>query len=223
MNFDMLQATSLPFIVAATTIGLQVHAIRPANAAAIVAAGLFSVILFPVISLQLLRSSAKGPGVQLSDAGSMPAERATTAHFGGHMSKPPLPEAAVAMLRKPNPAVITTLRPDGQPVSTATWYLWDDGRVLVNMDEGRKRLEHMRSDPRVALDVLDESGWYTHLSITGHVDEMQDDADLADIDRLARQYMGKPYPQRERRRISAWIAVDGWHGWGALKDSSQPG
>src|SRR5690242_8353612 len=58
----------------------------------------------------------------------MPAERATTAHFGGHMSKPPLPEAARAMLRKPNPAVITTLRPDGQPVSTATWYLWDDGR-----------------------------------------------------------------------------------------------
>ena len=29
------------------------------------------------------------------------------------MSKPPLPEAAVAMLRKPNPAVITTLRRDG--------------------------------------------------------------------------------------------------------------
>jgi Kef-type K+ transport system membrane component KefB len=54
----LLQATSLPFIVAATTIGLQVHAIRPANAAARVAAGLFSVILFPIVSLQLLRSSA---------------------------------------------------------------------------------------------------------------------------------------------------------------------
>jgi hypothetical protein len=72
------------------------------------------------------------------------------------MSKPPLPEAAVAMLRKPNPAVITTLRPGGQPVSVATWYLWDGGRVLVNMDEGRKRLENLRNDPRVALDVLDE-------------------------------------------------------------------
>ena len=166
----LLQATSLPFIVAATTIGLQLHAIKPANAAALVAAGLFSVILFPIISLQLLRSSAKGPGmvpeqahvrrqtcpqirahavgVQLSDAGSMPTKRATTAHFGGHMSKPPLPEAAVTMLRKANPAVITTLRPDGQPVSTATWYLWDKGRVLVNMDEGRKRLEYIRSDPR---------------------------------------------------------------------------
>jgi len=57
----LLQATSLPFIVAATTIGLQLHAIRPANAAALVAAGLFSVIIFPAISLQLLRSPAKGP------------------------------------------------------------------------------------------------------------------------------------------------------------------
>jgi hypothetical protein len=33
------------------------HAISSANAAALVAAGLFSVILFPVIALQLLRST----------------------------------------------------------------------------------------------------------------------------------------------------------------------
>ena len=59
----LLQPTSLSFIVAATTIGLQLHAIRPANAAALVAAGLFSVIIFPIISLQLLRSPAKGPSM----------------------------------------------------------------------------------------------------------------------------------------------------------------
>jgi hypothetical protein len=53
--------------------------------------------------------------------------------------------------------------------------------------------------------------------------QMREETHLADIDRLARQYTGRPYPQRDRRRISAWIAVDGWHGWGALKDSSQPG
>ena len=59
----LLQATSLTFIVAATTIGLQLHAISPANAAALVTAGLLSVIIFPIISLQLLRSSAKGPSM----------------------------------------------------------------------------------------------------------------------------------------------------------------
>ncbi|WP_326616041.1 PPOX class F420-dependent oxidoreductase [Streptomyces decoyicus] len=139
------------------------------------------------------------------------------------MSNPPLPEPAVAMLRKPNPAVITTLRSDGQPVSTATWYLWDDGRVLVNMDEGRKRLEHLRNDPRVSLTVLDEDNWYTHLSLIGHVAEIRDDEELAGIDRLAQHYLGKPYPQRDRRRVSAWIEIDRWHGWGSMKDSAQPG
>jgi hypothetical protein len=81
----------------------------------------------------------------------------------------------------------------------------------------------MRNDPRVGLDVLDENDWYTHVSITGRVDQMREDAELADIDRLARHYTGEPFRRRDRRRISTWIAVDGWHGWGALKDSSQPG
>jgi PPOX class probable F420-dependent enzyme len=139
------------------------------------------------------------------------------------MSKPPIPEEPVAMLKKANPAVITTLRPHGQPVSTATWYLWDEGRVLVNMDEGRKRLEYMRKDPRVTLTVLDGSDWYTHISIIGRVTEFRDDEGLADIDRLAQHYLGKQYPSRDRARVSAWIEVERWHGWGSLKDSSQPG
>src|SRR3954471_22266982 len=50
----LLQASSLPFIVAATQIGLAVHAITTANAAALVAAGLVSVLVFPVIALRLL-------------------------------------------------------------------------------------------------------------------------------------------------------------------------
>ncbi|MGW1996785.1 PPOX class F420-dependent oxidoreductase [Embleya sp. NPDC001921] len=139
------------------------------------------------------------------------------------MSKPPLPEQAITMLRQPNPAVVTTLRADGQPVSTATWYLWDEGRVLVNMDEGRKRLEHIRNDPRVSLTVLDTGNWYTHLSLIGRVTEIRDDKDLIDIDRLSRHYGGQDYPQRDRGRVSAWIDIERWHGWGTLKDSDQAG
>ncbi|WP_431944879.1 PPOX class F420-dependent oxidoreductase [Micromonospora marina] len=138
------------------------------------------------------------------------------------MSKPPLPEPAVAMLGKPNPAVIATLR-DGQPVSAATWYLWEDGRVLVNMDEGRRRLAHLRSDPRVSLTVLDEENWYTHVSLIGRVVELRDDEGLADIDRISQHYTGRPYPRRDRGRVSAWIEVERWHGWGAHKDNSQTG
>jgi len=130
--------------------------------------------------------------------------------------KPPLPEHVSALLAKPNPAVIAAVRPDGQPVTVATWYLWENGRLLVNMDEGRKRLDYLRADPRVSLTVLDADSWYTHVSLQGRITQWRDDEGLADIDRLSKHYNGRPYPNRERRRISAWIEIDRWHGWGAV-------
>jgi Kef-type K+ transport system membrane component KefB len=51
----LLQATSLPFIVAVTTIGLELNAMDRSNAAALVAAGLLSVVIFPMTGLALLR------------------------------------------------------------------------------------------------------------------------------------------------------------------------
>ena len=49
------------------------------------------------------------------------------------MPKPPLPDHIRAFLAHPQPAVIASVRPDGQPVSVATWYLLDGEKVLVNM------------------------------------------------------------------------------------------
>ena len=125
-----------------------------------------------------------------------------------------LPDDVRELLAKPNPAVIATLAKDGRPVSVATWYLLDGDRILVNMDEGRKRLDHLRRDPRVSLTALDEAGWYTHVSVQGRVVEMADDVDLEGIDRIARHYTGAPYRTRDRKRVNAWIEIDTWHGWG---------
>ena len=57
----LLQATSLPFIVAATQIGLSIHALTPATASAFVAAGLLSALVFPVVALGLLPPSGDEP------------------------------------------------------------------------------------------------------------------------------------------------------------------
>lgn len=129
------------------------------------------------------------------------------------MAKPPLPADLQELLEKPNPAVMATTRPDGAPVSVATWYLWEDGRVLLNLDASRKRLEHMRANPRASLTVLDGDSWYRHVSVQGAV-SLEDDPDLTDIDRLARHYTGKPYPNRDNPRISAWLDVESYHRWG---------
>ena len=69
------------------------------------------------------------------------------------MPTSPLPDELRDFLAKPNPSVIATLRPDGQPVTVATWYVLDGDRILVNMDAGRKRVEHLRHD---STDVLQD-------------------------------------------------------------------
>lgn len=51
----LLQATSLPFLVTATSIGVTLGKISAENGAAMVSAGLLSVIVFPLVALGLLR------------------------------------------------------------------------------------------------------------------------------------------------------------------------
>ena len=133
------------------------------------------------------------------------------------MSDAIFPPDVRQLLEQPNPAVITSVRPDGQPVSVATWYLMDGERVLVNMDEGRKRLDYLRADPRVSLTALAEGDWYTHVSMQGRVVEMSDDLGLEGIDRLSKHYRGRPYTNRDRGRVNAWIEVERWHGWGQVE------
>ncbi|GHH72825.1 PPOX class F420-dependent oxidoreductase [Promicromonospora soli] len=129
------------------------------------------------------------------------------------MATPPIPEHIAKILEKPNPAVMATVRPDGAPVSVATWYLYDNGRVLLNLDGTRKRLEHLRADPRVSLTVLDGKSWYRHISLQGRVTITPDEG-LAGIDRLSIHYMGSPYSNRENPRFDAWMEIESFHVWG---------
>ena len=63
----LFQATSLPFIVAATAIGLELGLIGGAEAAALVAAGLLSLLIFPLAGLTILRTAPGPPGSALGD------------------------------------------------------------------------------------------------------------------------------------------------------------
>jgi len=65
----LLQATSLPFIVAAAQIGMELGQLDQATGAALIAAGLLSVLLFPLAAITLLRGGREpapdmppGPG-----------------------------------------------------------------------------------------------------------------------------------------------------------------
>jgi len=61
----LLQATSLPFLVTATEIGVALGQIKPVTGAALVSAGLLSVVIFPWVAVSLLREKEpEVPSVQ---------------------------------------------------------------------------------------------------------------------------------------------------------------
>jgi len=65
----LLQATSLPFIVAAVQIGMELGTLDQATGAALVAAGLASVLLFPLAALTTLRGGGRrGEDVEVTGA-----------------------------------------------------------------------------------------------------------------------------------------------------------
>lgn len=128
-----------------------------------------------------------------------------------------IPQPVADALAQPWHATMSTVRADGQPVSVPTWYLFEDGRILVNLDAGRVRLAHLRREPRVALSMMDPQDWITHVSIQGRVAQILDDPGLHDIDRISRHYTGHDYPVRDRDRVSVWIDIERWHAWGRLR------
>jgi PPOX class probable F420-dependent enzyme len=132
--------------------------------------------------------------------------------------RPPLPADLQEFLVNRNPAVIATVAPDGSPHTAATWYLWEDGRVFVNMDETRKRLEYMRADPRVSITIMGQGDdWYNQVTLRGRATTFDDDPELEGIDRLSRRYTGEPYARRDQKRVNAWIEVESWYGWATGK------
>jgi hypothetical protein len=72
VSMALFSATGLPLIVVITTIGVSAGRMRPENAAALVGAGMLSVLIFPAIGLRKLRAVAEGqadnePGMTRQD------------------------------------------------------------------------------------------------------------------------------------------------------------
>jgi Kef-type K+ transport system membrane component KefB len=57
----VLSATGLPIIVVITTLGVDAHKMKPQNAAALVAAGMLSVLIYPLVALKWLGKPSAAP------------------------------------------------------------------------------------------------------------------------------------------------------------------
>ena len=70
-GLSILAATGLPLIVVITTLGVDEHKMKTQNAAALVAAGMLSVVIYPIVGLRRLaggQKAAEAPELSADDA-----------------------------------------------------------------------------------------------------------------------------------------------------------
>jgi PPOX class probable F420-dependent enzyme len=100
-------------------------------------------------------------------------------------------------------AIFATLMPGGTPQLTPVWIDHEradgDDRVLVNTATTRQKERNVRRNPKVGVCVLDPDDPYRYVSVRGVVDEVTTEGAVAQIDRLARRYMGvEEYPGHDQ-------------------------
>ena len=122
-----------------------------------------------------------------------------------------LTEGQAAFLHgEPNVAVVAALREDGTPHQSVVWVDYDGAHVVLNLNNFRAKLEHMRRDPRVSVLTIDRADPFRRLAIDGRVVEITTVGAYDHIVRQAGVYLGKEeYPLREgEERILVRIAPE---------------
>ena len=87
---------------------------------------------------------------------------------------------------------------------TPVWVDLDGDYVLFNSAKGRQKDRNVRRDPRVALAIIDPDNPYRYLEIRGRVVEITEEGADANIDKLAKKYLGVdkyPYRQGNETRV----------------------
>jgi PPOX class probable F420-dependent enzyme len=119
-----------------------------------------------------------------------------------------LTEAQGRLLRAPNVAVVTTLRPDGSPHATPVWVDRDGRRVRFVVRVGQAKERHLRLDDRVALVVVNARDPYEYVALSGRAVLSETGAEAL-VARLARKYLGRPdYPADRPDAVRAVAEIE---------------
>ncbi|HXW81940.1 MAG TPA: PPOX class F420-dependent oxidoreductase [Acidimicrobiales bacterium] len=111
-----------------------------------------------------------------------------------------LDQTVKTLARGRNFATLSTLLPDGQPMTHVMWVDADDEHLLINTEVGRQKLRNVERDPRVTVTVIDSANPYHYAEVRGRVVEFVKGPEARQhIDELSQKYNGQPYPAENIR------------------------
>ena len=105
-----------------------------------------------------------------------------------------LDEAVRKLATGKNIASVTTLLPDGTPMTQPLWIDADDEHLLLNTEVHRQKFRNIERDPRLTAAIWDSADPYFYVEVRGEVVEtVRGPEARAHIDQLARKYTGGDY------------------------------
>jgi PPOX class probable F420-dependent enzyme len=121
-----------------------------------------------------------------------------------------LPERAREILRSKTFAHIGAVDRGGRPHVTPVWVDVDDkDTVWINTARDRVKDRLLRVDAPATLSAVDPENPYENVQVRGHVSERREAGADADIDHLARKYLGKErYPFRQPGEERVTIVIE---------------
>lgn len=106
-------------------------------------------------------------------------------------------------------AHLATTMADGSPQVTPVWFDYANGKIRVNTAAGRVKARNMKEGARVALSILDPDNAYRYIQIRGTVTHVTTEGGNAQIDSLAKKYLGKDvYPWHNPKDIRTIYEIE---------------
>lgn len=121
-----------------------------------------------------------------------------------------MPEAEELATGK-NFAAVSTVLPSGRIQTQILWVHVEDGKLLLNTETHRAKYLNVERDPRITVLIRDESDPYRYAEVRGQVSDTTTGARArAQIDELARKYIGGDYPADniKSERVILWVTPE---------------
>jgi len=112
------------------------------------------------------------------------------------------PEVRAFLDRARWPAVLSTLDPDGSPITSAVWFGLLDGDIVIATSAGRPKARNAARDPRVSVIVDSKERPYRGVAIEGLAEVLPDPA-RATLYAIYERYLGLPIPPEAEDRIAS--------------------